>query len=203
MKTGIFGGTFNPPHNGHVRAAGELMSQLALDRLFVIPVNSPPHKTADDLAGDELRFAMCTAAFGELDNVTISRIEIDRAGKSYTYDTLCEFREMYPEDDFFLFIGSDMLMSFHKWYRYEDILKMCTLCVVSREDDVGSEDMLGYAQDMLGGTEHIVIINIKAAEMSSSEIRRKIKSAQTYSDELCEGVVKLIEERGLYRDGDK
>ena len=200
MKTAIYGGSFNPPHLGHASAVCTVLSELAPDRILIMPDCIAPHKAmAENTPSPDHRLAMCLLAFGDLPGVEISDLEIRRGGRSYTVDTLEQLTAMYPEDHFYLVIGSDMLTSFTTgWYRFEDILKMCTLTVISREvDDLeeleGNASMLRtlYAADVL------ILKNHRPVPLSSSEIRQAMLDGNT-SGMLSDNVWKYIKENGLY-----
>lgn len=174
MRIGIFGGTFNPPHKGHKNLALEIKEKAELDRIYIIPTFTPPHKEGKDLASGEHRIKMCEMMFTE-DFFTVSDMEINRQGKSYTYDTLLEFKKTNPDDELFLIIGSDMLLSFHTWFCYEDILSMVTLCVATREDKVDYNELLTYSQNTLGlGEGRIIIADIEPYECSSTDVRKQL-----------------------------
>lgn len=174
MRIGIFGGTFNPPHNGHKKLALEIKNKAELDRIIVMPTFTPPHKEGKELASGEHRIRMCEMMFTE-DFFSISDREIRRQGKSYTYDTLVELKKEYPDDELFLIIGSDMLLSFHTWFRYADILSMATLCVATREDRVDYKQLLDYSENVLGlGVSEIIIADIEPYECSSTDVRKQL-----------------------------
>ena len=123
MKIGIFGGAFNPIHNGHLHLLDELyraeMPFGQFDKLLIIPTANPPHKSSDGLISAEHRIAMIKLAIKELeyaDNIEISSIELESTEKSYTYTTLVKLKKIYPDAEFVLFIGSDQLFYFPKWY---------------------------------------------------------------------------------------
>ena len=130
LRIGIYGGTFAPIHNGHVEAARAFMEQMKLDYLFVIPTCLPPHKQVDSSDDPLYRLRMCELAFRGIDGVVISDVEIARGGKSYTYDTLVELSR--PDARLFLLCGTDMVLTFDKWYRFEDIFKLCYPTYVRR-----------------------------------------------------------------------
>ena len=174
MRIGIFGGTFNPPHKGHKNLALEIKEKARLDRIYIIPTFTPPHKEGKELASGEHRIKMCEMMFTE-DFFTVSDMEINRQGKSYTYDTLLELKKTNAEDELFLIIGSDMLLSFHTWFRYKDILSMVTLCVATREDKVDYKELLTYSQNTLGLAEdRIIIADIEPYECSSTDVRKQL-----------------------------
>ncbi|MBR6568267.1 MAG: nicotinate (nicotinamide) nucleotide adenylyltransferase [Clostridia bacterium] len=174
MRIGIFGGTFNPPHKGHKKLALNIKEKADLDRIIIIPTFTPPHKEGKDLASGEHRIKMCEMMFTE-DFFTVSDMEISRRDKSYTYYTLLELKKVCPDDELFLIIGSDMLLSFHTWFRYEDILPMVTLCVATREDKVDYSELLAYSKDVLGlGKNEIIIADTEPYECSSTDVRQQL-----------------------------
>lgn len=174
MRIGIFGGTFNPPHKGHKKLALEIKEKADLDRIIIIPTFTPPHKEGKDLASGEHRIKMCEIMFTE-DFFTVSDMEIKRQGKSFTYDTLLELKKTFPNDELFLIIGSDMLLSFHTWFRYDDILSMVTLCVATREDKVDYDELLAYSKNVLElGESEIIIADIEPYECSSTDVRKQL-----------------------------
>ncbi len=193
-RVGIFGGTFNPPHIGHTRLAEHFASLLKLDRLIVIPTAVPPHKASPELASGEDRMNMCMLAFPD---ALISNMELVRGGKSYTYDTLCQIREQYPGDELYFIVGSDMLLSFNKWYRYEDILDMVTLCAADREDEESELKKNGVPVFFDG--KKLIVSDLPAFELSSTELRGMIKKGSSTNGLLDPAVRAYIDERGLYR----
>ncbi len=198
MKIGIFGGTFNPPHLAHLKIAEEFCRNLNLDKLMVIPTYQPPHKQAESLVSGEERLEMCRLLFkGE--RFDVSNIEIERQGKSYTFDTLCQLEEKYEGAELYLIIGSDMLLSFHKWYRYEDILKKCTLCVLTRENAIDNGHMLDYAVNTLRlGEKEIIFSSLEAYELSSTQVREKLIQGKDVSELVGDSVYAYIKEKRLY-----
>ena len=200
MRIGLFGGSFNPPHLGHRRLADEMMETAALDKMLIIPAGIPPHKNTDELISTEHRFEMCKLAFND-DKYIISDIEYQRQGKSYTVDTVAEIRKIYPDDELFLIIGSDMLLSFHRWYRYEDILKEVTLCVATRENEISTEALLRYAYETLKLSENEIIISqIAPFVCSSTAIRSEIRQGQNVSDYVDTDVSDYIIRNDIYTD---
>lgn len=194
MKIGVFGGTFNPPHNGHVRLAKAAADELKLDKLLVIPSCIPPHKIAAKLADGQERLEMCRLAFGCDPRFEVSPMELERGSRSYTVETLRELKALYPDSELYFIVGSDMLESFDKWYLWQEILSLSVLCAASREE--------GYSPDLsrFGKlAERIKIITLDPLEVSSTQIRN---SAGEVSSELLDPkVAAYIREHGLYDDG--
>lgn len=135
-RIGIFGGSFNPPHRGHVLALQEFKEKLGLDELFVIPANDPPHKTLSANSPDAFqRFVLTELACADIAKCTVSDMELRREGKSYTADTVLELRTRFAADELFLLMGTDMFLGFEKWYSPEIICKETTLVVAHRAED--------------------------------------------------------------------
>ena len=193
-RLGIFGGTFNPPHIGHARLAEHFVEKLGLDRLLVIPTAQPPHKEAKELADSSDRINMCMLAFPD---ALISDIEIARGGKSYTYDTLCEIKQLYPGYELFFIVGSDMLLSFNRWYKHEEILDMVTLCAADRQEEDSLLKKQGVPEFFEGKRLHIS--TLAPFEVSSTQIRELIKNNESTDGWLDPAVRAYIDERGLYR----
>ena len=200
IKTGIFGGAFNPPHNGHVNLAREAIEQLKLRKLLIIPTFESPHKSTK-LLPFEQREEMCRRAFGSLNGsgncnceVVISDIERELGGVSYTINTIRELAKRLPDERFFLLIGSDMLFSFREWYRYESVLKESTVCAVAREDD-SFTDMKEFANDI----GRVKVLQTNVVDVSSTEIRERLASGGDVSELLPQGVAEYIKENELYR----
>ncbi len=190
MKIGLFGGTFNPVHNGHVNLVKNFKAELKLDKVFVIPTAEPPHKQSKSLASGEDRMEMCRLAFSDV--AEVSDIEIARGGRSYTVETLEELKKLYKNDELYFLVGSDMLLSFRRWYRWEDILSMCTLCAMDRDNE---ETCLEADKELF---EKIIFCDFPKTVISSSEIRKMMSSGKDVSEFIPREVEKYIKEKGLY-----
>lgn len=201
MKVGIFGGTFNPIHKGHTEAALAFLEHMKLDRLLVIPTKIPPHKA---IAGEDdpaIRLEMTKRAFSEYSEakaIEVSDIEIKSEGKSYTYYTLQKIKDM-GFDEICLYCGTDMLLSFDTWFRFEEILKTCTLSYASRLETASPEASAKIAMLKHRYGANIEEIPLSPIEISSSEIREMIAKGEDASAFLSPAVLAFIEERGLYR----
>lgn len=194
-KTGIFGGAFNPVHNGHIRLAEEAVKQLKLRRLLIIPTYVSPHKSTELLPYED-RAEMCRRAFGHIPGAEVSDIEVRLGGTSYSINTIRALKELYPDENFFLLIGGDMLFSFDKWYRYESILKETKVCAAARDSD-SLVDMMEYANE-LG---RIKVLPTNAVEMSSTEVRERIAAGGDISGMVPQSVADYIRENKLYCPG--
>lgn len=198
MRVGIYGGTFAPIHNGHVRAAKAFMEQMKLDYLFIIPAYLPPHKQIDASDDPLYRLKMCELAFEGTDGIVISDCEIARGGKSYTYDTLKELER--PDTRLFLLLGTDMVLTFDTWYRFEDILKMCYPVYMRRENDplIGNRIVakINDYYKKYGVMFRKIIAD--PIEISSTDIRGAVKVGKDISRYVPAKVEKFIKENGLY-----
>ena len=176
MRIAIYGGSFNPPHLGHAEAAWTVYEELKPDIFLIVPDNIPPHKELEegDPSADQ-RLELCRLAFGDIPNVVISDIETSREGKSYTADTVRLLREQYPEDELNLVLGTDMLLCFDEWYQFEYLLQECRLLVLAREDG-REQELMDKIREL--ETEHgarVTLLSHTPLEMSSSEIRKRVK----------------------------
>ena len=177
-KIGIYGGTFNPPHAGHMAAAQQAISLLKLDKLLIIPDGQPPHKDMPEgTPPAELRLELTRLAATGLAKAEVLDVEAIRPGKSYTADTLAALHRRYPEDNLYLIMGTDMLMSFPLWHDPAGICAMATLAVLLREErDPKVQDTLqAQAQIIrkkLGGK--VKLLKNNALPMSSTDVRRML-----------------------------
>lgn len=192
-KTGIFGGAFNPVHNGHVRLAEEAVKQLKLRRLLIIPTYVSPHKHTELLPYED-RAEMCRRAFGHITGAEVSDIEVRLGGTSYTINTVRALKQLYPDEQFFLLIGADMLFSFDKWYKYESLLKETKVCAAARDSD-SLADMMEYANE-LG---RIKVMPTQAIKLSSTQVRSIAQQGGDITGMVPQGVAEYISEKGLYR----
>ncbi|MBP0959791.1 MAG: nicotinate (nicotinamide) nucleotide adenylyltransferase [Oscillospiraceae bacterium] len=196
MKICFFGGTFNPVHNGHVRLLENTKEYFDFDKIIVIPTNIPPHKEVVFSVSDDDRLNMCKLAFDCI--AEVSDYEIVENTVSYTINTMYHFKEIYPNDEFYFLMGSDMLFMFEKWKNYKELISLISIIVASREDD----EFLAIEKKKLELEEDGAKIYIVKADpyiISSSEIRNKIKSGEKdFSCYLPERVVKYILDKKLY-----
>jgi len=195
MRLGIYGGTFSPPHIGHVEAAEAFYRELKLDKLLIIPTFIPPHKVSKDDASAADRLNMCKLAFSHIPNTEVSDIEIKRGGKSYTYMTLEELTKEGVE--LYFLCGTDMILTFDQWKRYEYIFTLATICYArretDRENDLKIEEKIGQYKK-LGAK--IIKVEHNVTEVSSSDIRGTLASGN--NDFISENVVEYISRFGLY-----
>lgn len=197
MKIGIYGGSFDPVHVGHVNAALTFKEELSLDKIIVIPAYQPPHKKGLAMTPSEHRMNMCNLAFGKLEGFEVSDIEILRADEGYMADTVAQIREIYPDDELYLLIGGDMLLYFRKWYAWSKITDEAVLAVAARnwDDDAALEAEAAVLRSY-GAEVRIVPIDVK--EISSTAVRETVRRADDISSMVPEGVDEYIWDHYLY-----
>jgi len=197
MKIGIYGGSFDPVHKGHVNAALTFKEELSLDKIIVIPAYQPPHKKGLALTPSEHRMNMCRLAFEGLEGFEVSDIEILRADEGYMADTVAQIREIYPDDELYLLIGGDMLLYFQKWYAWSKITDEAVLAVAARnwDDDAALEAEAAVLRSY-GAEVRIVPIDVK--EISSTAVRETVRRADDISSMVPEGVDEYIWDHYLY-----
>ena len=198
MRIAIYGGSFNPPHIGHAEAARAASKALKPDKFLIIPTNTPPHKELEaNSPSPEQRLEFCRLAFGDIPGAEVSDMELRREGKSYTADTVDALLEQYPGAELCIVMGTDMFLSFRSWYRWQHMLKMCTLAVLSREDFDRREIESFKAELETENGAKVILIPHLPLPMSSTEIRERLRRGLG-SDDLCQGVYECIIRNGYY-----
>ena len=200
-KIGVYGGSFNPPHLGHIQAAKAFQEELGLDKLLIIPAAQPPHKVLPPGSPDgQARLEMVRLAMAELSFAEVDDLELRREGASYTVDTLTQLRERYPDDDLYFCMGTDMFQSFDSWYQPKKIVALAKIAMAHREKTdmgklrelaAGFKKKYGKAPEIMHNTLH---------PMSSTQIRRLliVGGAEDY---LAPAVLDYIRDHGLYGTG--
>ncbi len=208
MKIGIYGGTFDPPHLGHMSAARAAARALHLDQLLIIPAGIPPHKALSGSSApgeDRLSMAKLMADRLGLDiPVRVLDIELRRAGKSYTSDTVRELKAECPEDDLWLFMGTDMFLSFHTWHEPEVIASLAGLCVFGRSAGDG-ETVFAAQKERLEQSWNARIVSVanpNVVEVSSTQIRESLQQGENgmYLDESIWGYILMHRLYGTHAD---
>jgi nicotinate-nucleotide adenylyltransferase len=194
---GILGGTFNPPHLAHLVCASEARSQLGLERVLLVPTGVPPHKQMEQEPGPAHRLQMCRLAVGEHgDWLSVSSIEIDRDGPSYTVDTLRQIHASQPGDELTFIVGGDMAWSLPSWREPQAILELASVAVAER---VGArrEEVRGRL-DAIAGEKAISYIDVPRLDISSSALRRRVGEGRPLDYLVPDAVADYIEQRRLY-----
>ena len=199
MIIGIYGGTFDPPHIGHIQACKNFLDSFKVDKMYVIPTSIPPHKVRNSIVDGATRLEMCKIAFENLSpDIEVSDVELNRQGKSYTADTIKHFKELGNDTIYFL-CGTDMFLTLDKWYKPEYILSNAVIVCMRRECDnhntlAINEKALVY-EDKFNAKIHF--LNYDAIEISSSEIRENIED-ESIKNALSPDVLAFIRANGLY-----
>ena len=199
QKIALFGGAFDPIHNGHIRLALEFARRLGLDRVLLMPSYVPPHKLRGDMAGPADRLHMCRLAAAEHPGLEVSDLEIARGGASFTADTLDTLRGQYPEAVWYLITGADMFLTLGSWWRFEDIAAGAVLCAAPR-DAATLAQMRAYAAELAGAGARCILEDIPLTDVSSTEIRRRVAEGKEIETLVPENVAAYIREKGLYRE---
>jgi len=198
LRLGILGGTFNPPHIGHLVCAQEAHAQLALDRVVLMPAPRPPHKRVAADPGAEARFELCRHAVAGDERFAVSRLELDRPGKSWTVDTLRALRDETPQDDLTFIVGGDMARSLPTWREPEAVLELATLAVAER---AGSEreDIRGALRGLgAAAGEHVRFFDMPRIEVSSSLVRERVATGRPIRYLVPDAVAEAIAQNGWY-----
>ena len=193
-RIGVFGGTFDPPHMAHTRIAQFLLDFGRLERVLWVPAATPPHKSDCGIPPANIRLRMVSAAIKGMTGQEVSDIEILRGGHSYTVDTLRALKQIYPEKDLLLIMGSDQFRSLHEWREVESLVGLAEICVLQRRGDIDIDECLSSSVDV-----DWMLAPLGQVDVSSSEIRKKIQQDLPYRHLVSESVGEIIEEEGLYQ----
>ena len=207
MKIGIYGGTFNPPHLGHITAARAVFELLGLDQLLVIPAGLPPHKTMPDGSPTTAqRLEMTRLAAEQLDlgeRVKVLNMELRREGRSFTSDTLAQLKDQYPNDELWLLMGTDMFLTLQTWHEPEKILQLAGIAAFGRTEE-DTEELFSIQRDYLCEVypqARIFTLTIPGVvDVSSTELREKLAKGEG-GNLLAPAVYGYILRQGLYNTG--
>ena len=197
-RIGVFGGTFDPVHVGHLVAACWCRDALELDRVLLVVANEPWQKIGvREVSAAEDRFAVVCAAVGGVQGIEASRIEIDRGGPSYTADTIDELRAVHPGAELVLAVGSDVAAELGSWRRFDEIKGLTTLVVIDRGGAASNFDPQGRWE----GARSVLHLRIPTVEVSSSELRERIRRGESVDFLIPEPAIRSISRLGLYSVG--
>ncbi len=193
----VFGGTFNPIHIGHTEMLAALTKVKDTEKILLMPDKIPPHKTCDMLASDTHRLNMCKILADRFNNVTVSLLELDREGKSYTIDTVKELKALYPDHQICITIGGDMLASFDMWKDYDKLLRYCKIICFSR---VGIDKNLieEKVKEFTKQGADIILLDNKITEISSSFLRENIGNPEVLRKYLDEEIFSYVFNNNIY-----
>ena len=188
MKIAIYGGSFNPMHIGHEKIVDYVLKNLDMDKIIIIPVGIPSHRE-NNLEQSNTRLKICREIFKNNKKVEVSYIEIKSEGKSYTYDTLLKLIKIYDKNnEFFEIIGEDSLKNLKTWKNYKELLNLCKFIVFRRKDDKNTEIDSEFLNN-----KNIIILENEYYNISSTEIRNKVKNGEDITGLVNEKVKKIIE----------
>lgn len=203
MKIGIFGGTFDPPHLGHIGVCKAFLNTIELDALYVMPAYIPPHKTVISGVNADKRFKMSEIAFSSLSNkIIVSDIEFKREGKSYTAHTLKYFKENFKDIEIYFLCGTDMILTMDMWYCPEYIFENAKIVYARRENDSDITQSIDLKCKIYKEkyNAEIIYLTTDVKEMSSSEIRKAISCGNDLSKYLSKEIIDFIKENKMYVD---
>jgi nicotinate-nucleotide adenylyltransferase len=196
-EIGILGGTFNPPHIGHLVMVQEALDQLDLDRVLLMPVARPPHKEALADPGADVRLELCRLAVAGEERVEVSALEIERGGASYTGDTLRALHDRDPEHALTFIVGGDMAYSLPSWREPQAVLDLARLAVAER-DGLRRDDIARRLEPLHSG-DRVVFFDMPRIDLSSSAVRERVAAGRPIRYLVPDPVVDAIRERSLYR----
>jgi nicotinate-nucleotide adenylyltransferase len=220
MRIGLFGGTFNPVHLGHLRAAVEVRQGFELDEIFLVPAALPPHKVPGDVAASVDRLNMLNLALGSDAGLKVSNVELNRSGPSYTIDTVQHFKQTLPaESRLFLIMGLDAFLEIDTWKSYRELLMQIPLIVINRpntgdrtsgvprkvmDDYISAKLSADYSYSasrsayLAGGQQPIYVFEVTALDISSTRIRRAISKDRSINYLVPPKVAEYIRSKGIY-----
>jgi nicotinate-nucleotide adenylyltransferase len=199
VRIGVFGGTFDPPHIGHLILADEACQQLNLDHVLWVPTARPPHKLEEEITSIQQRVDLVEAAIHNNDRFILSRIDIDRPPPHYAVDTMGLLKAIDTSSELIYLMGGDSLVNLSQWHRPMDFVADCSGLGVMRR--AGAETRLAEIEHQIPGiSEKVSWIETPLIEISAHEIRSRIRNGLSYRYYLPSVVYNLVEERGLYRD---
>ncbi|OGD38699.1 MAG: nicotinate (nicotinamide) nucleotide adenylyltransferase [Candidatus Aminicenantes bacterium RBG_19FT_COMBO_58_17] len=216
QRIGLLGGTFNPVHEGHLRAAEEVRLRFALSQVLFIPSYIPPHKQTEDMAPPEDRFAMVELALRSHPHMVASPLEIEARDKSYSVITLNKLQAIYADAWIFFILGVDAFLEIETWKSYREVLEKCRFIVISRPgfDLAGAREALppeyagkmgdcrgagSVGEDLLSRF-RIFLVSIRALDISSTDIRRRVRAGRSIHGLVPDPVEEYIRKKNLYQE---
>ena len=200
---GVLGGTFNPPHLGHLAVARHAREELGLERVLLVPVHTPPHKPAEEDPGPEHRLRMCELAVAGAEGIDVSALEIERGGPSYTVDTLKAIHASHPEAQLTFIVGADTASTMAAWREPAQLLELADLAVAARTGSARAEVLETVAGLTPAGgrpaTARVRFLEMPVIAISSSSARERVARGEPIEDLVGPPVAAYIAEHGLYR----
>lgn len=201
MKIGIMGGTFDPIHNGHLALATYAAENFALDEVWFMPNGNPPHKDSEDIESlTKHRVEMVKLAIKQDTRFMLQLYEVERKEINYSYLTMEHFKQQYPEHHFYFIIGADSLFAFESWKCPDKLLQTCTLLAAYRDgmEESQMHEQIQYLNEKYHAD--VRLINMPDVDISSTEIRDRLKQGETIQDMVPKNVFDYIEQHKLFKD---
>jgi nicotinate-nucleotide adenylyltransferase len=198
VRVGLLGGTFNPPHVGHLVLAAEARDQLGLERVLLVPVHTPPHKEAPGDPGPGERLALCRAAVAGEEGLAVDDLEVRRGGASYTVDTLRALRAARPDDELTFLVGGDQALGLPSWREPREVVALARLGVAEREG-VRRQDIAERLADVVDDPGRIAFFSMPRIDVSSSMLRARLRDGRPVRHLVPDAVLARIDREGLYR----
>lgn len=196
MKIGLFGGTFNPIHNGHLALADEARLKFGLNEVWFIPAGDPYQKDKKDLLPASVRYNLVVDATNYIEWARVSSIEVLNKGPSYTYETLAKIKSQYPDNEFYLIVGADAFINIQTWYKWEELIQNCNIIVATRPGAPSCKWLI-YDLKKKYGLDHIYRMEF-SNELSSTRIRYKATNGSSYRFDVPYCVYKYMEKNHPY-----
>jgi nicotinate-nucleotide adenylyltransferase len=197
VRIGLLGGTFNPPHLGHLVCAQEAYVQLKLDRIMLVPAHVPPHKAVDDEPGIGHRIELCRLAIAADERFALCDLEAERPGPSYTVDTLEELHSQMSDSELVLIVGADVAVGFSEWREPDRVLSLAHLAVAERPGTDRAE--VETALEPMAGGGRVRFFDMPEIGISSTMLRERVRAGQSTRYLMPDGVRDYIDQHGLYR----
>lgn len=199
MRVGILGGTFDPIHIGHLAAAEEVRVRLALERVIFVPAGLPPHKLHLDVTPTEHRLKMVQLAIADNPHFTLSRVDIDRFGPSYTVDTVELLRDEYgPEAELYFIMGSDSLAELLIWHQPERLIRLCRVVALTRPGHRVDLEELDHL--LPGAIARVQLLDMPLLQISGTDLQRRVRMGLSIKYLVPPAVEAYIRQHGLYQD---
>ncbi|WP_413380105.1 nicotinate-nucleotide adenylyltransferase [Alkalihalobacillus sp. 1P02AB] len=192
-RIGLFGGSFDPPHLGHMLMAQYVLEECELDEIWFVPVHTPPHKKRESMSTNEERLEMLEQSTAFEERFFISTIEFERKGISYTIETVKQLKKQHPNIQFYFIIGGDMIESLHTWKDIDELMEDTTFIGVQRP---GTSSQAIYS-------DRVIQVETIQVDLSSTLIRERVKLGKSIAYMVPNGVESIIRKRGLYGDGER
>jgi nicotinate-nucleotide adenylyltransferase len=194
---GVLGGTFDPPHIGHLVIAQEALSQLGLARVIFAPTRQPPHKPANGISPIEDRLAMVRLAIAAHPEFSLSEVDVNRTGPTYTVDTMRLLHAQFPDTELYFIMGMDSLANILTWRSPDQLIRACRLAVFNRPGF--SVDLPALEARLPGLRERAVLLPAPALDIAASDLQRRVRAGQSIAHLVPEPVASYIAEHGLYQ----